>query len=60
MVDTGYSTNTAGRLLHIKDLLGDNPFFLTYGDGLCNVDLGQLLAFHKKQEKDYACSETNG
>ena len=45
VVDTGESTNTGGRVLGCRHLL-DEPFLLTYGDGLGDVDLGALIAFH--------------
>lgn len=41
-VDTGEDTMTGGRLLRIKDLVGDKPFHFTYGDGLSDVNLEQL------------------
>jgi glucose-1-phosphate cytidylyltransferase len=47
LVDTGASTMTGGRLKRIQKLLPfGEPFFMTYGDGLANVDLDALLAFH--------------
>ncbi len=50
LVDTGASTMTGGRLKRIQKLLpGGEPFFMTYGDGLANVDLKALLAFHKSK-----------
>ena len=43
---------TGGRLLKIKEFLDDNtPFFMTYGDGLANINLSKLLDFHKKSKK---------
>jgi len=47
LVDTGLNTMTGGRVKRIKHLLDNQDFFLTYGDGLSNVDLDQLLNFHK-------------
>ena len=48
IADTGLETQTAGRLSRVSDYLdAEGPFFLTYGDGLADVDLGALLAFHK-------------
>lgn len=49
LVDTGDESGTGGRLLRIRDYLSDEPFFMTYGDGLANIDLDELLAFHKSQ-----------
>ena len=48
LIDTGTSTNTGGRLRRVAPLLSaDEPFCMTYGDGLSDVDLGALIAFHK-------------
>lgn len=49
IVDTGFSTMTGGRIKRIKDYVGDEPFFMTYGDGVCDVDMNELLKFHKEQ-----------
>jgi len=49
LVDTGEATQTGGRLLRLKAWLGDeDTFMLTYGDGVADVDLGALLAFHRR------------
>lgn len=49
VVDTGLNTMTGGRLKRVKEFLDDNePFFMTYGDGVSNVDIDKLLEFHKK------------
>jgi glucose-1-phosphate cytidylyltransferase len=48
LVDTGVDTNTGGRLGRLQSRLGDEPFMLTYGDGVCNVDLQKLMAFHRR------------
>ena len=45
--ETGSETMTGGRLRRLRDTLGDATFMVTYGDGLSNVDLQALLAFHK-------------
>lgn len=47
LVDTGLEANTGGRVKRLQDRLGDRPFMLTYGDGLCSVDVNGLLAFHE-------------
>ena len=47
VVDTGLKTMTGGRLRRVRDYLGDEPFFLTYGDGVCDIDFGKELAFHQ-------------
>lgn len=49
LVDTGDKTMTGGRLKRVTDLVGDGTFFLTYGDGLSDIDLQDLLAFHRRQ-----------
>ena len=47
--DTGLNSMTGGRLKRLeRHLRGDGTFMLTYGDGVCNVDLGELLRFHKR------------
>lgn len=48
VVDTGLETMTGGRLRRAKKYLGTEPFFLTYGDGLSDIDLKALLAHHQK------------
>ena len=40
IVDTGLNTMTGGRIKRVKDYIGDEPFFLTYGDGVSNVNIG--------------------
>lgn len=47
LVDTGQQTLTGGRLKRLEPWLKDEPFMLTYGDGVSDVDLRQLLAFHR-------------
>jgi glucose-1-phosphate cytidylyltransferase len=50
LVDTGEQTNTGGRIARIRDYLDkDEPFCMTYGDGVANVDLKALIDFHKRQ-----------
>ncbi len=46
-VDTGVETPTAGRILRLKPLIGDEPFMVTYGDGLGDVDITALVEFHR-------------
>ena len=50
LIDTGLKTMTGGRLKKIKKYLGKENFFLTYGDGLSNVNLRKLLKFHIKKK----------
>jgi glucose-1-phosphate cytidylyltransferase len=47
VVDTGYNTMTGGRIKRVQKYVGDEPFFMTYGDGVCDVDINKLLAFHQ-------------
>jgi glucose-1-phosphate cytidylyltransferase len=51
LIDTGLSTKTAGRLKQVQNYIGNEDFMLTYGDGVCDVDIKNLLAFHKKHNK---------
>ena len=51
IIDTGKSTLTGGRLLKLSKYLKDEKFFLTYGDGLADIDLKKLLKFHIKHKK---------
>lgn len=51
LVDTGLHTPTAGRVLKVKKYIGDEPFMLTYGDGVSNVDIKKLLEFHHSHGK---------
>lgn len=47
VVDTGLNTMTGGRIKRIKDYVGNEPFMLTYGDAVADVNLKDLLRFHK-------------
>lgn len=51
IVDTGLDTMTGGRVKRIQRFVGDEPFFLTYGDSVSNVDISKLLEFHKEHGK---------
>lgn len=51
IVDTGYNTMTGGRIKRIQKYVGDSPFFMTYGDGVCDVDMNKLLSFHTSHGK---------
>lgn len=51
LVDTGLNTMTGGRIKRIRSYVGDEPFMLTYGDGVANVDIGALVQFHKSHGK---------
>ena len=51
IADTGLNTMTGGRIKRIKKYLDDEPFLLTYGDGLSDVDLDELVKFHNEHGK---------
>jgi glucose-1-phosphate cytidylyltransferase len=51
LLDTGAETNTGGRVKRVAEFIGNEPFMLTYGDGVSNVDIGQLLHFHQQQKR---------
>jgi glucose-1-phosphate cytidylyltransferase len=48
MVDTGHYSETAQRLMRVRDYLDDEPFMMTYGDGVADVDLQALVEFHRQ------------
>ena len=51
VVDTGLTTNTAGRIRRIRNYVQGETFMMTYGDGVSDVDVGKLLDFHKSHGK---------
>jgi len=51
LIDTGENTQTGGRLKRVKHYLGDEDFCFTYGDGVSDVNLTELIQFHKKHGK---------
>jgi glucose-1-phosphate cytidylyltransferase len=51
VVDTGYNTMTGGRIKRIQKYVGNGPFMLTYGDGVCDVEIDKLVEFHKSHGK---------
>ncbi len=51
VIDTGLDTMTGGRVKRIQKYVGDEPFFLTYGDGVCDINIADLLKFHKSHGK---------
>ena len=51
VVDTGYNTMTGGRIKRVRKYLDGEPFFMTYGDGVCDVDINKLLEFHLSHGK---------
>lgn len=51
VVDTGLNTMTGGRIKRIQPYIGNEPFMLTYGDAVCDVNIADLVQFHKKHGK---------
>jgi len=51
IVDTGLDTMTGGRIKRVQKYVGEEPFMMTYGDGVCDVNIAELVAFHKKHGK---------
>ena len=51
MIDTGLDTGTAGRLAKVRKYLGNEPFHMTYGDGLADIDLENLMLAHNNHDK---------
>ena len=51
VVDTGLHTMTGGRIKRIQPYIGNETFMMTYGDGVCDVDIKKLVEFHKEHEK---------
>ena len=51
VVDTGFLTMTGGRIKRIQKYVGNESFFMTYGDGVCDVNIQSLLAYHKRHGK---------
>lgn len=48
VVDTGLHTMTGGRIKRIQKYVGEEPFLMTYGDGVCDVDVSKLIRFHQE------------
>lgn len=57
LVDTGNETMTGGRIKRIKPHVGNEPFLLTYGDGLSNININKLIEFHRNHKK--SCTVTS-
>lgn len=51
LVDTGLNTMTGGRIKRIQKYVGNEPFLMTYGDGLADIDINESIEFHKKNGK---------
>ena len=59
VVDTGLNTQTGGRIKRIKDYVGNEPFMLTYGDAVGDINIPELLEFHKSHGKTGTVSVYN-
>ena len=59
IVDTGLNTMTGGRIRRIQPYTKGDPFFLTYGDGVSNIDIDKLLSFHREHGKCVTISTVN-
>ena len=51
VVDTGYNTMTGGRIKRIQPYVGNETFLLTYGDGVCDVEIDKVIDYHKAHGK---------
>lgn len=59
LVDTGLNTMTGGRIKRIQKYIGDEPFMLTYGDGVSDINIKELVEFHKSHKKMVTMSAYN-
>ena len=59
LVDTGLNTMTGGRVKRIQPFVGDEPFMLTYGDGVSTVDLDELVRFHQSHGRTATITTVN-
>lgn len=59
LVDTGLNTMTGGRVKRIQKYVGNNTFMLTYGDGVSDVNIKEVLEFHKKHGKKATLTAIN-
>ncbi len=59
LVDTGLNTMTGGRIKRIRKYIGDEPFMLTYGDGVSDIDISKLVEFHKSHGKLVSMTTVN-
>ena len=50
LIDTGYNTMTGGRLKRVKEYIGNETFCMTYGDGVSDVRIDEIISFHKKRK----------
>lgn len=59
LVDTGLHTMTGGRIKRVQQYIGNEPFFLTYGDGVSDINITNLLEYHKQHNKLITLSAYN-
>ena len=59
VADTGLHTMTGGRIRRIRKYVGDEPFMLTYGDGVADVNIEELVKFHRSHEKTVTMTAVN-
>lgn len=59
LVDTGLNTMTGGRVKRVRPYVGDETFCLTYGDGVTDLNIGELIAFHKAHGRTATLSAIN-
>lgn len=59
VVDTGLNTMTGGRVKRVRDYIGNEPFMLTYGDGVSNINIAELMKFHHSHGKMVTVSACN-
>ncbi|MCI5655017.1 MAG: glucose-1-phosphate cytidylyltransferase [Candidatus Pseudoruminococcus sp.] len=59
IVDTGLNTMTGGRIKRIQKYIGDETFMMTYGDGVCDIDINKLLEFHRSHGKSATITAIN-
>ena len=58
LLDTGLDTMTGGRIKKAQNFVGNEPFLLTYGDGVSDIDINELVKFHKAHGKAITMSST--
>ena len=58
LLDTGLNTMTGGRIKRAQNFIGNEPFMLTYGDGVGNINIDELVEFHKKHGKALTMTST--
>ncbi|MGE4266600.1 MAG: glucose-1-phosphate cytidylyltransferase [Deferribacterales bacterium] len=58
LVDTGINTMTGGRVKRVQPYIGDEPFMLTYGDGVADIDINEVIKFHKSHGKAITMSSS--